>query len=375
MPCGPSVRSHRTDGHAARSKHLPRMSGRRCLFQAIDYEGHPRHRTHRRQGRQPAHLGRRPSGYSSCLDAQLPLLIASVKAQGFEGLVAKRRASVYEPGLRSGTWMKIRVNGGQEFVLGGFAVGSSTFDALIVGYYAGKDLIYVARTPNRFTRAVRANLFKKFTTLVTDQCPFVNLPEARSGRWGQGLTQAKDGCLPMVEAGARWAVRVLGVDRRRPSPALQIRRFARGQGRTGRGEGVGSRVALAAARALMVGIRAPARHHPRRDPQWKAACTRFLLKSSPGKRVSSSAVIGCFSMPARPCPNCDHLTPRALDTLGTYGYVDYYRCPECEHVWHLPKQQDGPPTTVAQGRSRTHRPVELSPPGSSLPQDGSRRRR
>ena len=46
------------------------------------------------------------------------MLIASVKAQGFEGLVTKRRASVYEPGLRSGAWIKIRVNRGREFVLG-----------------------------------------------------------------------------------------------------------------------------------------------------------------------------------------------------------------------------------------------------------------
>lgn len=101
-----------------------------------------------------------PVRYFSSLDAELPVLIQSVKTQGFEGLVAKRRTSVYEPGLRSGAWMKMRVNRGQEFVIGGYTVGSSTFDALIFGYYAGKDLIYVARTRNGFTPAVRAQLFK-----------------------------------------------------------------------------------------------------------------------------------------------------------------------------------------------------------------------
>ena len=54
----------------------------------------------------------------------LPDLIASVKAQGFEGLVAKRRDSRYEPGLRSGAWQKMRVNRGQEFVIGGYTVGA-----------------------------------------------------------------------------------------------------------------------------------------------------------------------------------------------------------------------------------------------------------
>ena len=54
------------------------------------------------------------------MKADLKTLIKSVKAQGFEGLVAKRRDSKYEPGLRSGAWMKMRVNAGQELVIGGY---------------------------------------------------------------------------------------------------------------------------------------------------------------------------------------------------------------------------------------------------------------
>jgi ATP-dependent DNA ligase len=78
-----------------------------------------------------------------------------VRAQRFEGLVAKRRDSRYEPGLRSGAWQRMRVNQGQEFVIGGYTVGSSTFDALIFGYYENTRLIYAARTRNGFTPAVR----------------------------------------------------------------------------------------------------------------------------------------------------------------------------------------------------------------------------
>ena len=132
-----------------------------------------------------------PIRYSAPLDATLPVLIQSVKAHGFEGLVAKRSNSAYEPGLRTGAWMKMRVNRGQEFVIGGYTRGTKTFDALIFGYYEGDKLIYVARTRNGFTPATRANLFRKFKGLEIDTCPFVNLPEARSGRWGQGLTKAK----------------------------------------------------------------------------------------------------------------------------------------------------------------------------------------
>src|SRR5262245_28729442 len=132
-----------------------------------------------------------PVRYASSLDAALPVLVQSVKEQGFEGLVAKRRNSVYESGLRTGAWMKMRVNRGQEFVIGGYTRGTKTFDALIFGYYDGEKLMYVARTRNGFTPVARAQLFRKFKGLEVAECPFANLPEARSGRWGQGLTKAK----------------------------------------------------------------------------------------------------------------------------------------------------------------------------------------
>jgi DNA ligase D-like protein (predicted ligase) len=132
-----------------------------------------------------------PVRYAPPLNATLPVLIESVKAQGLEGLVAKRLGSSYEPGLRTGAWQKMRVNRGQEFVIGGYTVGTKTFDALVLGYYDGDRLIYVARTRNGFTPIVREQLFRKFRRLEIKDCPFANLPEAKSGRWGAGLTAAK----------------------------------------------------------------------------------------------------------------------------------------------------------------------------------------
>ena len=132
-----------------------------------------------------------PVRYTGELEASLRDLVQSVKAQRLEGLVAKRRDSRYEPGLRSGAWMKSRINQGQEFVIGGYTIGTKTFDALIFGYYEGDRLIYAARTRNGFTPAMREQLFRKFHSLEIRECPFANLPEAKSGRWGQGLTKAK----------------------------------------------------------------------------------------------------------------------------------------------------------------------------------------
>jgi DNA ligase D-like protein (predicted ligase) len=124
-------------------------------------------------------------------DASLADLIRAVRAQGLEGLVAKRLDSVYEPGRRSGAWQKMRLNLAQEFVIAGYTPSPKNFDALVIGYYDGGKLIYAARTRNGFTPASRVQLFKKIKPLQIQDCPFANLPEKKAGRWGAGLTAAK----------------------------------------------------------------------------------------------------------------------------------------------------------------------------------------
>ena len=62
-----------------------------------------------------------------------------MKAQGFEGLVAKRWNSKYESGLRTGAWQKMRVNRGQGLVIGS-TTGTKTLDAVVFGYYEGDKL-------------------------------------------------------------------------------------------------------------------------------------------------------------------------------------------------------------------------------------------
>jgi ATP-dependent DNA ligase len=69
----------------------------------------------------------------------------------------------------------MRINKGQEFVIGGYTFGGTSFDALVFGYYEGDRLIYVARTRNGFTPAIRTDLMKRFATLRinadTQICP------------------------------------------------------------------------------------------------------------------------------------------------------------------------------------------------------------
>jgi ATP-dependent DNA ligase len=91
---------------------------------------------------------REPIRESPVLEASLADLIRSVKARGLEGIVAKRIDSRYEPGQRSGAWQKMRVNQGQEFVIGGYTPSASNFDAIIFGYYESGKLMYAGRTRN-----------------------------------------------------------------------------------------------------------------------------------------------------------------------------------------------------------------------------------
>jgi ATP-dependent DNA ligase len=114
-------------------------------------------------------------------DASANDMLAAVRQQGLEGVIAKRKDSLYEPGKRTGAWVKCRVNRGQELVIGGYLPGPHGFDSLIVGYYRGKDLVYVARVRNGFVPASPRQVFEKIRHLVSSTMPFVNLPDKHRG--------------------------------------------------------------------------------------------------------------------------------------------------------------------------------------------------
>ena len=115
-------------------------------------------------------------------------MMQAARGQGLEGVVAKRKDSLYAPGQRTGAWLKYRFHCGQELVIGGYTPGPHGLDAIIVGYYRDKDLMYVARVRNGFVPASRRQVFEKLRPLVIADCPFVNLPEEGRSRWGEGLT-------------------------------------------------------------------------------------------------------------------------------------------------------------------------------------------
>jgi DNA ligase D-like protein (predicted ligase) len=108
-----------------------------------------------------------------------------------EGIVAKHADSLYEPGRRSGAWVKKRVEKRQEFVVGGYTPSDLGLDALLVGFYAGKELRFAGSVRAGFIPRTRREVHEKIKALEIGQCPFANLPDKRVGQWGQGITAEK----------------------------------------------------------------------------------------------------------------------------------------------------------------------------------------
>jgi bifunctional non-homologous end joining protein LigD len=103
------------------------------------------------------------------------LMKASVD-NGLEGVVAKRLDSAYEPGRRSGAWLKVKNRLRQEFVIGGWVDGEGRRQgmpgALLVGYYEDGRLVYASRVGTGFTEATLAKLARLMGPLERDTSPF-----------------------------------------------------------------------------------------------------------------------------------------------------------------------------------------------------------
>lgn len=116
-------------------------------------------------------------------------IVRSVESLGLEGIVAKRKDSIYVPGERSTDWQKLKLELQQEFVVGGYRPIGSAIDALLVGYYQDKDLHFAGKVRAGSVPHVRRQLFDELKPIRTDLCPFSDLPSPTgSSRWGGGVT-------------------------------------------------------------------------------------------------------------------------------------------------------------------------------------------
>jgi bifunctional non-homologous end joining protein LigD len=130
--------------------------------------------------------------FSASLGGDASILLKQVRKHGLEGLVGKRAGSVYEPGRRSGAWVKLKTGHEQEFVIGGFTEPAGTrrhFGALLVGYFESRKLRYAGKVGTGFGGAELARLARHFGKIGRVRCPFADLPETGTGRHGQRITR------------------------------------------------------------------------------------------------------------------------------------------------------------------------------------------
>ena len=93
------------------------------------------------------------------------LLLEATGAQGLEGVVAKRLDSRYEPGRRTGNWLKIKHTRRQELVIGGWIPGvgrrTERIGALLMGYYEDGTFRYAGRVGTGFTEKRLDELYRR----------------------------------------------------------------------------------------------------------------------------------------------------------------------------------------------------------------------
>lgn len=129
------------------------------------------------------------------------LLDASRKL-GLEGIMAKRLNSPYQPGKRSGAWLKIKNQRRQELVIGGWVPGQGArqgqIGALLLGYYdcslqeaqargIVQRLLYAGKVGTGFTQATLATLTKLLVPLSRGTSPFAQASAVKGARFVEPL--------------------------------------------------------------------------------------------------------------------------------------------------------------------------------------------
>ena len=113
--------------------------------------------------------------YSVSVDGKGPSLFKTVAKKNLEGIVAKRKDSVYQPGVRSRDWLKIKHHQTDEAIIAGFTSARGArgyFGALVLAQYQGGNLEFIGHTGTGFSQDILAKLYKKMKKMEIKTSPF-----------------------------------------------------------------------------------------------------------------------------------------------------------------------------------------------------------
>ena len=187
-----------------------------------------------------------PLRFSGELGGEPKKLLAEVHRLGLEGIIGKLRDSVYEPGRRSGAWLKIKSVNEQEFVIGGYTPPQGArqyFGAILVGYYANDSegrasarprtrgsasLRFAGKVGTGFDTKMLAMLYKKFKKEERDDCPFADLPSKQERAMGARDYSRDDAKDALAQSRPCRTDQVWRMDARPKITAAGFPRLARG---------------------------------------------------------------------------------------------------------------------------------------------------
>ncbi|HEY3114801.1 MAG TPA: DNA ligase D [Gemmatimonadaceae bacterium] len=107
-------------------------------------------------------------------------MLDKARREGWEGVIAKRIDSTYEPGHRSHNWLKLKIEFRQEFVVGGYTEPRNSREhigAILLGYFDGGRFIYVGHTGGGFSRQSLQEMYRRLKPLERKISPFVETPK------------------------------------------------------------------------------------------------------------------------------------------------------------------------------------------------------
>lgn len=119
--------------------------------------------------------------------------LAAAEKMGLEGIMGKRKESLYEKGRRSANWLKIKVNKRQEVIICGYTKNKGTtrpFSALLAGVYENGKLVYKGKIGTGFGSEAQKEMLEQFEPLEIDDSPFTDIPDVNKPSRYRGPVEA-----------------------------------------------------------------------------------------------------------------------------------------------------------------------------------------
>jgi bifunctional non-homologous end joining protein LigD len=163
--------------------------------------------------------------FSESIQGEGPAVYAAACRADLEGIVSKRAGSPYTSG-RTKDWLKWKCLQRQEFVVGGYTLlqdSAAEIGALLLGYYAGGNLVYCGRVGTGFTDADRKELFRLFAAARIPRPAFAALPaeeETGGALWTEPRTVAEVKFAEWTSDGRLRAPAFLGLRADKPAESV-----------------------------------------------------------------------------------------------------------------------------------------------------------